>query len=147
MLAGKIYGIPISGTMAHSYVSSFGNELEAFRAFSRSFPERTVLLIDTYDTLSGAHNAALVGQEMAQTGQRLVGVRLDSGDIATLSRQVRDILDRAGLADVKIFASGGLDEHELQRFSQAGAPIDGYGIGTSLTTSSMCCPTVGSSRI
>jgi nicotinate phosphoribosyltransferase len=111
-------------------VSSFGNELEAFRAFARSFPERTVLLIDTYDTLSGAQNAALVGQEMAKKGQKLAGVRLDSGDIAILSRQVRDILDQAGLTDVKIFASSSFDEYKIYRILKDGASLDAFGVGT-----------------
>jgi len=135
VLGGKIYGIPISGTMAHSYVSSFGNELEAFRAFALSFPERTVLLIDTYDTLSGAQNAALVGQEMAETGQRLAGVRLDSGDIAVLSQQVRDILDQAGLTDVKIFASSSFDEYKIDRTLKEGASLDAFGVGTRMGVS------------
>jgi nicotinate phosphoribosyltransferase len=135
VLAGKIYGLPISGTMAHSYVSSFGDELEAFRAFAHSFPEGTVLLIDTYDTLSGAQNAAAVGQEMAERGQRLAGVRLDSGDIASLSRRVREILDQAGLEDAKIFASSSFDEYKIDRTLKEGACLDAFGVGTRMGVS------------
>jgi nicotinate phosphoribosyltransferase len=135
VLAGKVHGIPVSGTMAHAYVSSFGSELEAFRAFARSFPERTVLLIDTYDTLAGARNAATVGQELAKNGYRLVGVRLDSGDIASLSQGVREILDEAGLADAKIFASSSFDEHKIERTLRAGASIDAFGVGTRMGVS------------
>jgi nicotinate phosphoribosyltransferase len=130
VLAGKLYGIPLSGTMAHSFVTAFGSELDAFRAYARAFPDTAVLLIDTYDTLAGARNAVTVAREMAQSGHRLSGVRLDSGDLLTLSRAVRDILDGGGCADVPIVVSGGLDEHDIDRLLDEEAPIDVFGVGT-----------------
>ncbi|MDY6953281.1 MAG: nicotinate phosphoribosyltransferase [Thermodesulfobacteriota bacterium] len=132
VLAGRLYGIPIAGTMAHSYVSSFGNEIEAFRAFSRSFPKKSILLIDTYDTIEGAKKAAIVGQEMAQRGERLLGVRLDSGDMTKLSREVRKILDKAGLQGSQIFASGNFDEYKIEKAIKDGAKIDAFGVGTKM---------------
>jgi nicotinate phosphoribosyltransferase len=135
VLAGRLYGIPISGTMAHSYISSFGDETEAFRAFARSFPKRTVLLIDTYDTVAGAHKAVIVGKEMAKEGNRLLGVRLDSGDMAELSRQVRNILDDAGLQNVEIFASSSFDEYKIARTIKDNAKIDAFGVGTKMGVS------------
>ncbi|MBI4496927.1 MAG: nicotinate phosphoribosyltransferase [Chloroflexi bacterium] len=132
VLAGKVYGIPIAGTMAHSYITSFPSELEAFRAWVRTFPDRSILLIDTYETLAAARKAVAVAQEMTRQGKRLVGVRLDSGDLVALSRDVRRILDEAGLTGVRIFASGGLDEDEIARLLDAGAPIDAFGVGTRL---------------
>ena len=104
-------------------------KLTPSRAYARQFPDRCILLLDTYDTLNAAHMAATVGQEMAAAGQRLAGVRLDSGDFDALSRQVRRILDDAGLDYVRIVASGGLDEYELARLVAAGAPIDLFGRG------------------
>jgi nicotinate phosphoribosyltransferase len=135
VLAGKLYGIPTSGTMAHSYISAFGDEIEAFRAFARSFPKRTVLLIDTYDTVAGAHKAAIVGDEMAKEGHKLLGVRLDSGDMTQLSRQVRNILDDAGLDDTEIFASSSFDEYKIARTVREGARIDAFGVGTKMGVS------------
>src|SRR6056297_1145895 len=135
VLAGKLYGIPISGTMAHSFVTAFDTELEAFRAFVETYPDNSVLLIDTYDTLKGAENAVVIGREMAEKGRQLIGVRLDSGDMAELSRGVRKILDDAGLTDVKIFASSGFDEHKIARVIDAGARIDAFGVGTKLGVS------------
>lgn len=132
VLAGQVYHIPISGTMAHAYICSFADELEAFRAYAATYPDQTVLLIDTYDTLRGAQRAAMVGQEMAQRGQRLLGVRLDSGDMTTLSKQVRTILDTAGLPEVHIIASGGFDEYGIAAALRAGAPIDAFGVGTKM---------------
>ena len=130
VLAASHYGIPPAGTMAHSFISSFPSELEAFRAYSQSFPDRTVLLLDTYDTVAGAWNAVSIAKELESHGYRLTAVRLDSGDFAALSRQVRDILDREGLDYVRILASGGLDEYELETLVQAEAPIDLFGVGT-----------------
>lgn len=130
VLAGQLYGIPVSGTMAHSFVTAFESETEAFRSFAASFPDRCILLIDTYDTLKGAEKAAIVAKEMEARGQRLQGVRLDSGDLLELSRHVRRILDDAGLGYVRIFASGGLDENEVDSLVAAGAPIDAFGVGT-----------------
>ena len=136
VLAGKEYGIPVTGTMAHSFVTSFEDETESFRAFVRVFPRRSTLLIDTYDTLEGARRAAVVGREMQARGEALQGVRLDSGDLATLSRAVRVVLDGAGLPDVRIFASGGLDEFDIDSLVSQGAPIDAFGVGTKVGTSS-----------
>jgi nicotinate phosphoribosyltransferase len=133
--AGQLYGIPIVGTMAHSFVSSFEHEIDAFRAFVSSFPNHSTLLIDTYDTVAGAHKAVQVAKEMAARGQRLQGVRIDSGDLATLAREVRKILDEAGLIDVKIIGSGGLDEYDLAEFTDAHVPYDSYGVGTKMGVS------------
>jgi len=130
VLAANMYGMPPAGTMAHSFISSFSTEIEAFRAYAASFPDRTVLLIDTYDTISGAWNAVQVAKEMEANGHRLAAVRLDSGDFDGLSRQVRKILDDADLDYVRILASGGLDEYELEALVQGGAPIDLFGVGT-----------------
>lgn len=130
VLAGMAYGATPAGTMAHSFVSAFPSEVEAFRAFARAFPDGTVLLIDTYDTAAGAVKAAEVAKELEAGGHRLVGVRLDSGDLVGLSREVRGMLDRAGLHDVRIMASGGLDEVEIARCLAAGAPLDAFGVGT-----------------
>ena len=135
VLAGKRYGIPISGTMAHSFVTSFLDELDAFRAYAGSYPDSTVLLIDTYDTLAGARKAVVVGKDLEARGHRLQGVRLDSGDYGHLSRQVRTILDQAGLDYVAIVASGGLDEFQLEELTCGGAPIDAFGVGTRLGVS------------
>jgi len=130
VLAASLYGMPPAGTMAHSFVSAFATELDAFRAYAESFPDRTTLLLDTYDTIAGTWNAVQVAKEMEADGQQLVAVRLDSGDFDELSRQVRRILDDSGLDYVKILASGGLDEYELETLVKAGAPIDLFGVGT-----------------
>lgn len=135
VLAGKLYGIPVAGTMAHSFVMSFGNELESFSAYSSTFPEQTVLLVDTYDTKKGIHNAVIVGKRLAAQGNKLKGIRLDSGDIASLSRYARAALDKAGLDFVRIFASGNLDEYKIQALVKAGAPVDNFGVGTHMGTS------------
>jgi nicotinate phosphoribosyltransferase len=135
LLAGKIYGIPVFGTMAHSYVSSFPNEMDAFAAFSEAYPGNAVLLIDTYDTLSGAAKAVEIARRMAAKGERLSGVRLDSGDLVRLSREVRDIFRKAGLDHVKILASGNLDEFRLQELLQSGAEIDVFAVGTRMGVS------------
>ena len=135
VLAGRRYGIPLVGTMAHSFIASFAREIDAFRAYVASFPKNAILLIDTYDTLKGARNAAQVAKEMAERGQALIGVRIDSGDMAALAVEVRRILDDAGLKDVKIIGSGGLDEFELERLTAADAPFDSYGVGTKLGVS------------
>ncbi|MGZ4155318.1 MAG: nicotinate phosphoribosyltransferase [Actinomycetota bacterium] len=126
--AARRYGLRVSGTMAHSYIESFPSEAEAFRAFAEDFPDRTTFLVDTYDTLNGVRTAIEVIHELGLVGN--LAVRLDSGELETLSRQVRVLLDRAGLPDVRIFASGGLDELEVDRLVQAGAPIDAFGVGT-----------------
>lgn len=135
VLAGKVYGIPTFGTMAHSFISSFESEEEAFRAFARTFPENTVLLVDTYDTLAGTRIAADLGKEMARAGKTLKGVRLDSGDIAALSREVRKLLRDAGLAKVTIFASGGFDEYKIRKVLGEKGDIDSFGVGTKMGVS------------
>ncbi|MFQ5541233.1 MAG: nicotinate phosphoribosyltransferase [Candidatus Binatia bacterium] len=135
VLAGRRYGIPIVGTMAHSFVTSFENEIDAYRSFVASFPENSTLLIDTYDTVAGAHKAVKIAREMAANGHRLRGVRIDSGDLLSLAREVRRIFDEAGLTDVKIIGSGGLDEYDLEALSQANAPYDSYGVGTRMGVS------------
>ena len=135
VLAGQRYGIPIVGTMAHSFVCSFEREIDAFRSFVSSFPDNSTLLIDTYDTLAGARSAVEVAREMTARGERLRGVRIDSGDLASLGREVRKILDEAGLPDVKIIGSGGLDEYDLAALAEANAPYDSYGVGTKMGVS------------
>jgi len=129
------FGIPIYGTMAHSFIQAFENEEAAFEAFALSRPDNLVLLLDTYDTEAAAHKVVVLAPRLRRQGIAIHGVRLDSGDLARHARRVRHILDQAGLQDIMIFASGGLDETILQLYSAAEAPIDGYGIGTSLTTS------------
>jgi nicotinate phosphoribosyltransferase len=121
--------------MAHSYVSAFPREIDAFRAFARAFPAQTILLLDTFDTVTAARKAVLVAREMEAKGQRLAGVRLDSGDLVGLSQQVRRILDDAGLAYVKIVVSGGLDEASIGEYLAKGAPIDAFGVGTRMDVS------------
>jgi nicotinate phosphoribosyltransferase len=135
VLAGMKYGISIFGTMAHSYVMFFDNEIDSFRAFARTFPETSTFLIDTYDDLKGAENAAIVAKELEKEGCRLRGVRLDSGNLLVLSKKVRAILDRHGLSYVNIFASGDLDEYEVDRLIRKGARIDAFGVGTRMSTS------------
>jgi nicotinate phosphoribosyltransferase len=135
VLAGKQYGIPIAGTMAHSFVTSFEEEIEAFRAFARAFPHRAVLLIDTYDTIMGAQKAVTVAKEMESRGEKLRGVRLDSGDMASLSKEVRGILQEAGLGETSIFASGGFDEFKIAENLEKGGEIDGFGVGTKMGVS------------
>lgn len=138
VLAGKMFGIPISGTMAHSWVMSFENEYEAFKAYAESYPNATVLLVDTYDVLkSGVPNAIRVAKEVLEPlGCRLKGIRLDSGDLAYLSKEARKQLDEAGLTDCIIVASNGLDEYTIHSLNRQGALIDSYGVGEKLITSS-----------
>jgi nicotinate phosphoribosyltransferase len=135
-LAGPAFGIPVFGTMAHSFVEAHDDEAAAFARFASAFPRNAVLLIDTYDTVAGAKKVAALSPALAAKGVAVRGVRLDSGDLASLSRDVRRILDEAGLRDAIIFASGNLDEYRVGELVAAGAPIDSYGIGTSLATSS-----------
>jgi nicotinate phosphoribosyltransferase len=134
------YGLPASGTMAHSFVTALSGgvaegELGAFRAFAEHYRGDPVLLVDTWDTAGGVDHAILVAKELAAAGRRLAGIRLDSGDVVALARLARERLDAAGLPDVAVFASGGLDEYEIARLLAAGAPIDGFGIGTNFATS------------
>ena len=135
VLAGMAYGIPVSGTMAHSYVMSFDDELEAFRTYARHFPEHCLLLIDTYNTVEGARHAATVAAELRAQGHRLRGVRLDSGDLAALSHTVRRILDDAGFPDVQILASGDLNEDKIRDLLDSDAPVDMFGVGTEMGVS------------
>ncbi len=127
-LAGFRYGVPVTGTSAHSWVMSFPCEMEAFRRLQRVLGESTIQLLDTYDSLEGARHAAKLGKPLS-------GVRIDSGDFASLARQVRAILDEAGLTETKIMASGDLDEYKIRDLVSAGAPIDIFGLGTQLATS------------
>jgi nicotinate phosphoribosyltransferase len=131
--AGQAYGLPITGTMAHSYVEAHDTEMDAFRAFADLYPE-TILLVDTYDTLDGVRKVIDLADEKGEDF-RVRGVRLDSGDLAELAKQSRRLLDEAGLEDVMIFASSGLDEHAIADLLDQGAPIDGFGVGTKMGTS------------
>lgn len=134
-LAARDYDIPVSGTMAHSFIQNYEDELTAFQIFARHRPDNCILLVDTYDTLrSGLPNAIKVGQEMEQKGQKLLGIRLDSGDLAYLAKEARKMLDQAGLNYVKIAASNQLDEYVIRSLISQGAPIDIYGVGTNLVT-------------
>ena len=135
-LAQARFGVPLSGTMAHAFVQVFDDESAAFEAFARARPDNLVLLIDTYDTEAAARKVVALAPKLTAMGIRPHGVRIDSGDLVAASRIVRRILDDGGLTDMIIFASGGLDEDDLLDFARRAAPIDGYGIGTSLTTSS-----------
>jgi nicotinate phosphoribosyltransferase len=135
MLAEPLYGIPIFGTVAHSFIEAYDSESAAFESFARSRPQNLTLLIDTYDTEAGARKTVALAPRLAAMGIKIRAVRLDSGDLIQLAKNVRRILDDGGLADVSIFASGGLDEDNVAEIIAAGAPIDGFGIGTSLTTS------------
>jgi nicotinate phosphoribosyltransferase len=135
VLAGQVYGIPVFGTMAHSFIMSYPKEIDAFRAFAKTFPNKSTLLIDTYDDISGAEKAAVVAKELEAKGFRLGGVRLDSGDLAQTSKKVRKILDDQGLAYAKIFASGDLDEFKIAELLGNGARIDAFGVGTKMGTS------------
>jgi len=135
VLAGLAYGIPVFGTMAHSFVMSYDKEIDAFRAFAKTFPNKSTLLIDTYDDIAGAEKAATVAKELEKKGCRLGGVRLDSGDLAEISKKVRKLLDEKGLRYVSIFASGDLDEFKIAELLKNGAKIDAFGVGTKMGTS------------
>lgn len=133
VLAGRIYGVPVTGTMAHSYVQAAEDELSAFRNFTRIYPE-TVLLVDTYDTLQGVRNVVALAREQGEAF-KVRAIRLDSGDLAELAFKAREILDRAGLQRVGIFASGSLDEDRVAELLAKGPPIDGFGVGTAMGVS------------
>ena len=136
VLAGERYGIPIFGTMAHSFIQAYDDEAVAFENFARSRPDNLTLLIDTYDTLAGARKVVALAPRLKADGITINAVRIDSGDLLEASKAVRRIFDDAGLDGVSIFASGGLDEDSIAELLRAGAPIDGFGIGASLTASS-----------
>jgi len=134
VLAGKLYGIPVRGTHAHSWVMFYGDELAAFRAYAEALPGNCTLLVDTYDTLGGVRHAITVGRELRARGHDLAGVRLDSGDLAHLSIEARRMLDEAGFPDAKIVASNDLDEIVIGALYEQGARIDAFGVGTRLVT-------------
>jgi len=136
LLAEKLFGIPTFGTMAHSFIQVHDDEAQAFERFARARPENLTLLLDTYDTEAAARKIVALAPHLTSLGIAIQSVRLDSGDLESLSRSVRKILDEGGLSHVSIFASGGLDEDAVADLLNAGAPIDGFGLGTSLTTSS-----------
>jgi nicotinate phosphoribosyltransferase len=136
VLAEELFGIPTFGTMAHSFIQIYDDEALAFEDFARSRPQSVTLLIDTYDTEAGARKVAALAPRLAALGIKVRAVRIDSGDLVVLARAVRAILDSADLAETRIVASGGLDEDSIGAMVRAGAPIDEFGVGTSLTTSS-----------
>ena len=136
VLAGQQFGIPLFGTMAHSFIQAHDDEALAFEHFAHAQPENVVLLIDTYDTEAAAHKLVALAQKLTRAGIRIRGVRIDSGNLAEHARQVRTILDAGGLDHVIIFASGDLDEFVLRDMLAAGAPVDGFGVGTRVDTSS-----------
>ncbi len=136
VLAGRLFGIPVKGTHAHSWVMSFGDEVEAFRAYAEALPNNCVFLVDTFDTLEGVRRAAAEGLRLKSLGHRLAGVRLDSGDLAYLSIEARKILDAHGLHDAAVVASNDLDEHLVTSLKHQGAAISVWGIGTRLVTAS-----------
>lgn len=133
-LAGQLYGIPIQGTQAHSWIMSFTDELTAFKEFTRALPHQAILLVDTYNTYQGIENAIQTGMLLQKQGYLLQGIRLDSGDLAELSQYARNRLDKAGFTGTKILASGDLDEYSIARLKAAGAKIDIWGVGTRLIT-------------
>lgn len=134
VLAGQRYGIPVGGTHAHSWVMAFDTELEAFMAYAEAMPNNATFLVDTYDTLDGVRNAVTAGRWLAKRGHKMIGIRIDSGDLAWLSRRAREILDDGGLRDVKIYASNELDEYLIESLKDQGAAIDVWGVGTRLAT-------------
>jgi nicotinate phosphoribosyltransferase len=134
VLAGQRYGIPVGGTHAHSWVMAFDTELESFLAYAEAMPNNATFLVDTYDTLEGVRHAIEAGRRLAETGHTMIGIRIDSGDLAWLSRRAREILDEAGFGHVKIYASNELDEYLIESLKDQGAAIDVWGVGTRLVT-------------
>ncbi|MGQ9770080.1 MAG: nicotinate phosphoribosyltransferase [Thermogutta sp.] len=134
VLAGSVFKIPVRGTQAHSWVLSFDDEAAAFAAYAKTYPTNCILVVDTFNTMAGVKNAIAVAQELKAKGHRLLAIRLDSGDLAKLSRLAREMLNEAGLQDVIILASGDLDEYQLTRLKLQGACVDAWGVGTRLAT-------------
>lgn len=134
VLAGKIYGIPVRGTHAHSWIMTFDSELESFEAYAKALPNNCVFLVDTYNTLEGVRNAVTVGAKLKENGYKMIGIRLDSGDLAYLSIEARKILDAAGFEEAQIFASNDLDEEIIKSLKNQGAQINVWGVGTKLAT-------------
>ena len=134
VLAGQRYGIPVGGTHAHSWVMAFDSELESFLAYAEAMPNNGVFLVDTYDTLDGVRNAVAAGDRLRELGHDLVGVRIDSGDLAWLSQRAREILDAGGFPGAKVYASNELDEYLIESLEEQGARIDVWGVGTKLAT-------------
>jgi len=134
VLAGKVYGIPVKGTHAHSWVMSFHTELDAFAAYAKAMPNNSIFLVDTFDSLDGVRHAAEIGLQLRAAGHELAGIRLDSGDLAFLSIQARKILDEAGFPDAVIVGSNDLDEHIIESLKQQGATINVWGVGTKMVT-------------
>ena len=130
VLAGKIYGIPVSGTHSHSWVMAFDSEISSFRNYAEYMPDNTVLLVDTFDSIQGVKNAIIVAKEMEKRNKRIIGVRIDSGDLAYLSKKIRKLLDKNDLNYVKIIASNDIDEHILESLKLQGSKISVWGIGT-----------------
>lgn len=135
VLAGSRFGIPVVGTMAHSFVQAHDDEAQAFIDFARAFPKGTIFLVDTYDTEAGVRKVVKLAPQLEREGIIVRGIRLDSGDLGQLARAARCLLDEAGLRKAVVFASGNLDEYRMRELLEAGAPIDGFGVGTSLVTS------------
>ncbi len=134
VLAGKLFGIPVKGTHAHSWVMTFDTEMESFRAYAKAMPNNAVFLVDTYDTLEGVKHAITVGEELRAKGHEMIGIRLDSGDLAYLSIEARKLLDAAGFESAAIVASNNLDEYVIDSLKQQGATIAVWGVGTKLAT-------------
>ena len=134
VLAGKLFDLPVSGTHAHSWVMSFPDELSAFRAYAKAFPTNCVLLVDTYDVAQGIKNAITVGLEMRERGEKLTGIRIDSGDLSWLAKMARTMLDEAGLTDCGIVLSNDLDEYTIRSIRDEGAQVMSWGVGTKLAT-------------
>ena len=132
--AGRYYGIPVKGTHAHAWVMSFPSELESFEAYAAAMPNNCIFLVDTYDTVQGVKNAIKVGRKLRERGHEMLGIRLDSGDLAELSKQARVLLDEGGFPQARIVASDSLDEHAVNELKAKGAKIDTWGIGTNLVT-------------
>ena len=134
VMAGKLFGIPVAGTHAHSWIMSFETELEAFEAYADAFPDQCIFLVDTYDTLNGVKNAIKVGEILREKGKEMLGIRIDSGDLAYFSSQARQMLDEAGFPEAKIVASNDLDEHIISSLKSQEAAINVWGVGTKLVT-------------